>query len=125
MSQKEFPRETPDEPPTNPQRTGSDPFSAKNQCYNFLVPEKDEKPGDVAKQSLGHAGEFRVRFIEGPRSFLNWQAGILKSEHRFIRASGAGDPFDGRVTLFYLLGYGTTQDEAVEMAARKLNGRGR
>lgn len=71
---------------------------------------------DVAAQIDDHEGELAVRFCEGPRSFLNWQAGILLDRHLNYRGIGMQFPINETVKFFRLLGYGNTREAAIENA---------
>lgn len=68
---------------------------------------------------------FAIKFNEETRhGFLRWQAGKLVSEFRAYRDPGMSRVgFRGTVSLFFLLGYGATRDEALTMARRKTHGR--
>lgn len=62
---------------------------------------------------------FAIRNCAGPRQFLNWQAGHMITERRFIRVSVSGTACAWQsVSLFRLLGYGASKDEAVLMAKK-------
>lgn len=78
---------------------------------------------DAAQSVTEYDSGFAIRFCEGPRGYLNWQAGILRTEARNYRGAGMVTPFQGHVSLFHLLGYGSTRDEAVEMAQNNPHGR--
>lgn len=84
--------------------------------------EAGEKPRDVARQELEQHGAFSVRFIEGPCSCLNWQAGVIRQESRHYRGPGMLETFRQTVDLYHLLGHGATLDDALAMA-RKRSGR--
>lgn len=74
------------------------------------------RPADAAKTVIDEIDGFAVRFCKGPRADLSWQAGLIRAEYRDYRDPGMESPFQGRVTLFYLLGHGATQLDALSMA---------
>lgn len=81
---------------------------------------------DVVTEVSDYSMGFSLRNCAGPRPVLNWQAGLLETEHRNYRGPGMVEPFQGNVTLFRLCGYGVTKQEAVAMAVanqRERNGR--
>lgn len=81
--------------------------------------EPGEDLHDVAKQIGGAEAEgFAIRFIEGPRTFLNWQAGEIVAQRLLYRGQGMSDPVDTTVSFFRLLGYGATQQAAIENARK-------
>ena len=78
---------------------------------------------DVAT-TVDHLTGLTLRHCEGPRGYLNWQAGHMISERRFMRVSRLSDHGEWQsVSLFRLLGHGWTRDEAIEMAQKNPNGR--
>jgi hypothetical protein len=87
--------------------------------------ETDGPAGDAVETVTNYVNGFAIRFCEGPRPFLNFQAGVLITEPRDYRDPGMETPFRGHVSLFRVLGYGTTQDEAVAMAKQNESGRRR
>jgi hypothetical protein len=72
-----------------------------------------------------YEGGIAIRHNERSRfANLRWQAGKIVHEHRCYRDNGMTSPFNERVTLFYLLGYGDNRDEAVAMAKKKMGNGG-
>lgn len=84
-----------------------------------VIPERP--PADAALTVCDYESGFSLRYCEGPRSSLVWQAGVLATEYRNYRGSGMVEPFIGTVSLFHLRGYGSCREDAVRMAVK--NGR--
>ncbi len=75
--------------------------------------------GDASRQIVDHVGGYSLRECIGPRPWLNWQAGVMVAERRNYRGHGMVRTFTESVSLFRLLGYGVTRDEALEMARKR------
>lgn len=83
-------------------------------------PEAETAEALVMEYEDGYA----IRFCEeGCRGFIRWQAGKLTTEYRHYQDPGMFTPFRAHVSLFHLLGYGETRDEALSMARKNPNGR--
>jgi hypothetical protein len=82
----------------------------------------DSPFADAKTTICAYQNGFAIRFCEGPRGYLNWQAGLLRAEYRDYQGKGMETPFRAHVSLFQLLGYGYTQDEAVEKAMKNPHG---
>lgn len=99
----------------------------ENRVYNSLVPEileNDEAESREVETTVDHFTGLAIRHNPGQRGFLNWQAGQMISERRFMPVSVNSSFYDWQtVSLFRLLGYGWTRDEAIENALRNPNGR--
>lgn len=104
-------------------------FSDRITCYKSGVQEiadeqiPDSPIRDVVETISDYEAGFSLRFCKGPRPVLNWQAGLLETEHRNYRGPGMVEPFQANVSLFRLCGWGVTKSEAVAMAIGNLNGR--
>lgn len=85
----------------------------------------DDSPiADAAETVTDYVNGFAIRHCEGPRVFLNWQAGLLVTERRWLPTGKSETFWDwSHVSLLHLLGHGSTRDEAVEMAMKNANGR--
>lgn len=94
-------------------------------AVNDSAPEEEPTEPVAVK---GFVNEYEsglvIRFCEASRfEFLRWQAGQFVSEHRAYQDLGMFTPFNQRVSLFWLLGYGSTRGEAIEMALKSPNRR--
>lgn len=86
----------------------NDNIDADTQKEETITAAVLEKRLNVVDHDFG----FAVRYCEGPRPFLKWQAGLLLSEKRNIKGRWVNQP------VFRLMGYGDSQDAAVDMARR-------
>lgn len=66
-------------------------------------------------------GGYEIRHVAGKNALLRWQAGKIITEHREYRDPGMWTEFNQRVTLFHLLGHGSTRAEAIAMARSNPN----
>ncbi len=79
---------------------------------------------DVEVQPDRETG-FSIRHVpESEHPFLKWQAGRIVSERRqYVGPGMDAFGFLGTVSLFRLLGFGATRDEAITNAQRNPQGR--
>jgi hypothetical protein len=96
-------------------------------CLNRSVLEinESEATADAADSVFENVNGFAIRFCPGPRPHLRYQAGKIVTEQRHVALYTKGAPVFGwkAIPLFHLLGYGETQDEAIDMAKMNANGR--
>lgn len=100
----------------------------ENRVYNSLVPEilenEEETETREIETTVDHVTGLAVRHCEGQRGFLNWQAGALVTEQRLIPISVYSSSCSWQpVSLFRLLGYGWSREEAITNALRNPHGR--